>query len=228
MRIHYLQHVPFEGLGQIEPLLLELGHTLAGSHLYRGEALPALDDFDGLVVMGGPMGVADGDRYPWLQPELTLIGQAVRAGKRVLGVCLGAQLIAAALGAEVTKNRWREIGWFPISRDPQASGSALGALFPEQLEVFHWHGDTFALPEGALRLASSTACVEQGYMLGERVIGLQFHIEMTSETVATLCEHGGSDLDHSRYVQTANEMLRDAGRFVVCHALLARLLQGLF
>jgi len=228
MRIHYLQHVPFEGLGQIEPLLREQGHELSGSHLYRGDALPTLDDFDGLVVMGGPMGVGDVDRYPWLAPELALIGQAVQAGKRLLGICLGAQLIAAALGAAVTKNRWREIGWFPISRDPQAAGSPLGLLFPDQLEVFHWHGDTFALPEGALRLASSAACVEQGFVLDERVVGLQFHLEMTPKSAAVLCAEGEGELDGSRYVQTTEAMLADAGRFDGCRGVLDALLRRLF
>lgn len=228
MRIHYLQHVPFEGLGQIEPLLLEQGHELTGSHLYRGDELPALDDFDGLVVMGGPMGVDDGDRYPWLAPERELIAAAVAAGRKVLGICLGAQLIAAALGAPVSRNRWREIGWFPIHRDPQALSSPLGALFPEQLQVFHWHGDTFALPEGALRLASSEACVEQGFVLDERVVGLQFHIEMTPESAAILCKEGRDELDGSRFVQPAAEILRDTGRFACCHPVLSRLLQRLF
>lgn len=228
MRIHYLQHVPFEGLGQIEPLLLAQGHTLTGCHLYRGDALPTLDDFDGLVVMGGPMGVADTDRYPWLQPELELIGQAVQAGKRLLGICLGAQLIAAALGAQVTKNRWREIGWFPLARDPQAAGSVFGALFPETVEVFHWHGDTFALPDGAVRLASSAACIEQGFVLNEQVVGLQFHLEMTAESAAALCVHGKEDFDGSRYVQSAETILAIGDRLVPCHQLLATLLHRLF
>jgi len=229
MHIHYLQHVPFEGLGQIEPLLLEQGHALAGSHLYRGEALPVLDDFDGLVVMGGPMGVGDADRYPWLAPELELIGAAIAAGKKVLGICLGAQLIAAALGATVTKNRWREIGWFPVEKSETAVSSAIGDALPARLEVFHWHGDTFALPPGAIRLASSAACVEQGFVLNEQVVGLQFHLEMTPETLATLCAEGSSELDGSRYVQTAEVMLAiDPVRFERCQAALRAMLQILF
>lgn len=228
MRIVILQHVAFEGPGAIEPLLRAAGHQLTTVRLDLGDALPELAAFDGLVVMGGPMGVADVDRYPWLESELALLRVATAAGKQILGICLGAQLIAVALGAAVTRNRWREIGWFPIERAPEAAANPLVALFPAKLTVFHWHGDTFALPFGCARLGSSAACAEQGFVRGNQIVGLQFHLEMTPETARTLCAQGGDELDGSRFVQTAAAMLDGPDRYTPCHAVLTALLDSLF
>jgi len=228
MRIAILQHVAFEGPGAIEPLLRAAGHQLTTVRLDQGAALPALTDLDGLVVMGGPMGVSDGHLYPWLEPERELLKASIDAGKKILGICLGAQLVAVALGATVTRNRWREIGWFPIDRAPGAVSTPIGALFPEQLTVFHWHGDTFSLPSGATRLASSAACVEQAFVFAGQVVGLQFHLEMTPETTRILLQNGQAELDGSRYVQTAEAIRLDAGRYQPCHAVLTPLLQQLF
>ena len=113
MRVHYLQHVPFEGIGSMEPFLIDGGHRVSSTRLYLRATLPPIDAFDWLIVMGGPMGVGDEGRYKWLAREKAFIKAVVESGKIVLGICLGAQLIAEALGAAVTKNRCREIGWFP-------------------------------------------------------------------------------------------------------------------
>src|SRR5690606_11071191 len=140
MRIHTLQHVPFEGLGSMAAVFDRLDYSINTSHLYAGDALPALESFDWLVVMGGPMGVNDEGDYPWLAAEKQLIKQAIAAGKRVLGVCLGAQLIAQVLGARVAPNTHREIGWFAINSTPAAADTPWGEVFASNPVVFHWHG----------------------------------------------------------------------------------------
>jgi GMP synthase-like glutamine amidotransferase len=132
MRIHYLQHVPFEGLGSIETSLLQFGHTITCTQMFSNKPLPSIDEFDCLIVMGGPMGANDDDQLSWLGPEKVLIRQAIDSGKRVLGICLGAQLIAAVLGARVSRNAHREIGWFEIRRTEEAAEHPLGAVLPDK------------------------------------------------------------------------------------------------
>jgi GMP synthase-like glutamine amidotransferase len=203
------------------------GWPLRATRLFQGEALPALDEFDWLIIMGGPMGVRDAAQYPWLTDEAGLIRQAIEAKRRVLGVCLGAQLMAHALGARVRANAQREIGWFPITRAPELVGTPLGERLPAQLEVFHWHGDTFDIPRGALRVASSEACLNQGFVLEEHALGLQFHLDATPRVVQDFVAHGGNELDGSRFVQSAEQMLADESRHLAPNALLIELLNWL-
>ena len=227
MRIHHLQHVSFEGLGTMEPLSRLKGHRLSSTHFHHGDPLPAMEEFDWLIVMGGPMGVHDEIQFPWLKAEKKFIRKSIEAGKIVLGICLGAQLIADALGAQVFKNEYREIGWFPIVRKIDANDSDFAGVFPETLEVFHWHGDTFEMPKSAKLLASSEACRNQGFIWDSRVVGLQFHLETTAETAAALIQNCRAELDGSKYVQSEAEMLSDETKFLrintIMHALLERL-----
>jgi GMP synthase-like glutamine amidotransferase len=176
------------------------------SHLYAGDPLPALTDFDRLVVMGGPMSVGDTDAYPWLADERAFVAEAVAAGKSMVGVCLGAQLIAAALDARVYPNADKEIGWLPVRLTDQARGLDLCDGLPLQQTVFHWHGDTFDLPAGAVHLAESDACANQAFLVDGRVLGLQCHLESTPASVAAICEHCADGLAPGRFVQTAAEM----------------------
>ena len=179
-----LQHVPHERLGTFEEVFREADDTVRPLNVYEaGVRWPPLDDVDGLVVMGGPMGVSEQDRYPFLTRELELLRQAIRAGRPVLGVCLGAQLLAAALGAAVTRNPQKEIGWYSLIRESGAEGDPLFEPFGSTETVFQWHGDTFALPKGAVRLASSPLCREQAFRYGDNVYGLQFHLEMTQAMI---------------------------------------------
>ena len=206
MKIHWFQHVPFEGLGAIEGWLLARGHTLTCTRFYAGESAPAtVDGFDWLVVMGGPMNIYQYRDHPWLRAEKRVIRDAVAAGKRVLGVCLGAQLIADALGGKVHQNAEREIGWFPITAVPEGRGSPFE--FPAERTVFHWHGDTFSLPPGAVWLARSEACEHQAFAVGARVLGLQFHLEMTPDDVVRIARECADELVASRYVQPAGEII---------------------
>ena len=210
MRAHYLQHVPFEGLGSIEAWLRAAGYRISGSRLYQGERLPRPEDVDFLVVMGGPMSANDEAALPWLAPEKRFIRRVVDASKPVLGVCLGAQLIASAMGERVFGNPQKEIGWFPIRGVELPDGFPL--RFPPSLDVFHWHGETFDLPAGAIRLARSEGCENQAFLLGTSVLGLQFHLEMTPESVRQIVTHCRAELQPSRYVQSEARILAAPGR----------------
>ncbi len=227
LRIHHLQHVAFEGLGSMEPVLREKAHKLTSTHFHSGQRPPAVSDFDWLIVMGGPMGVYDEQPFPWLLQEKALIRQAIDAGKVVLGICLGAQLIAEVLGAKIYKNHDKEIGWFPIERASESMATILGDVLPATLEVFHWHGDTFDIPRGAKLLASSEACRNQGFILDDRVVALQFHLETTPDTAAVLIENCRHELDASRYVQTETEMLSMPSRFTRINDVMRAVLEKL-
>lgn len=192
MRIAVLQHVAFEGPGAIAPWLESRGAVLSRIALHQGDPLPSLDQCDGLVVMGGPMGVHDHDQHPWLKPEQKLLQQALQAGHPVLGICLGGQLMAAALGADVRPGREREIGWWPIHT--KGSNAHEGLALPDGTEVFHWHGDQFALPAGAIPLASSAICPCQGFQWGRRGLALQFHLETTPSGIEQLIAHSEREL----------------------------------
>lgn len=227
MRIHHLQHVTFEGLGSMESYFLQREHELSSTHFYLGDSTPSIQEFDWLIVMGGPMVVYDELQYPWLTEEKAFILRSIDAGKVVLGICLGAQLIADTLGAKVFKNEHREIGWFPIERKLHAAYSKLTDVFPDTLEVFHWHGDTFEIPQGAKLLASSEACRNQGFITDNRVLGLQFHLETTSESAAAPIQNCGAELDGSKYVQSAAEILSDESRFWKINGIMHSLLEKL-
>lgn len=210
MRISCLQHVPFEGPAHIAAWAFRHGHQLATSHLYAGDPLPDLDRFDRLVILGGPMGVADEAEHSWLAPEKARIEEAITAGKIVVGICLGAQLIAAALGARVERNPVKEIGWFPIQLTDAGRAHPLCDGLPVAPTVFHWHGDTFALPSGALHLARSDHCDQQAFLFDGRVLGLQFHLESTPDSVAAICAHCAEEIVPGATVQSAAAM-RAAG-----------------
>jgi GMP synthase-like glutamine amidotransferase len=209
MRTHYLQHVPFEGLGSIEPWLLEAGHEIGCTRLYDNPALPSPSDVDLLIVMGGPMSINDEADYPWLADEKRFIREVIDRGTPVLGICLGAQLIASALGAKVTANPMKEIGWYPIEGlSSQSDDSAFN--FPSSLPVFHWHGETFDLPPGAIHLARSEGCEHQAFLLGRKVMGLQFHLETTPDSARQIVHHCRDELNPSRFVQSEKEILSQA------------------
>jgi len=201
LRIHYFEHVPFEGLGCIEDWARQQGHTITVTQWHAPTVvLPDLLSIDWLIVMGGPMGVYETGLHIWLPAEQQYIADAIQQGKKVLGICLGSQLVAAALGAKVYPNKEKEIGWFPVQFN--ATGALANILPPEQT-VFHWHGDTFDLPANATLFASSAACANQGFIYGDRVIGLQFHLEVRSNDVLKMVEHGDDELAPAPYVQSA-------------------------
>lgn len=205
MRAHYLQHVPFEGLGSIEPWLKSNGYTLSSTKFFETKRLPDPKAIDLLVVMGGPMSVNDDEQFPWLALEKQFVREVIALDKPVLGICLGAQLIASAMGAKVFPNPVKEIGWFPVNAVASADPAVFS--FPTSHVVFHWHGDTFDLPPHAVLLASSEGCEHQAFQLGQRVIGLQFHLETTPEAARDIVAQCRHELVPARYVQTEAEIL---------------------
>jgi GMP synthase-like glutamine amidotransferase len=213
MRIHYLQHVPFEGLGNIEDWAISKGHQISDTQLYNNDPLPEPEELDWLIVMGGPMNIYEEDRFPWLAREKVFIKDAIDSGKIVLGVCLGAQLIASVLGAKIHKNQYPEIGWFDVRLTDAASRSGVFKRIPERFTAFHWHGDTFDLPPGATWIAESDACRNQAFEYSVRggglVIGLQFHLDTTIGSIRRLVEYCGDELVPGEYVQNESELLAD-------------------
>ncbi len=206
IKAHYLQHVPFEGLGSIETWLQSIRADVTVTRFFDDPALPEPSSLDLLIIMGGPMSVNDEDAYPWLVKEKQFIRAAIEMDKAVIGICLGAQLIACAMGAAVRPNPEKEIGWFPVVGNA-AGGAGQPFAFPPELPVFHWHGETFNLPEGATLLASSAACQNQAFQLGQRVIGMQFHLETTPASARSLVQHCRDELQPSTYVQNAAQIL---------------------
>lgn len=205
MRAHYLQHVSFEGLGSIEEWLQDAGYEITSTQLYKSEKLPNIEDIDLLIVMGGPMSVNDESHHSWLAEEKAFVKSAIQTGKSVLGICLGAQLIAHSMGAKILPSTAKEIGWFPITAViPQQKTTF---LFPKETEVFHWHGETFSLPNQATLLAESKACRNQAFQIGENVIGLQFHLETTPASAQAIVQNCSQELIEDEYIQSEKDIL---------------------
>jgi GMP synthase (glutamine-hydrolysing) len=156
--------------------------------------------------MGGPMNIYEDNKYPWLTQEKRFIEQAIENEKIILGICLGSQLIADVLGAKVFPNPDKEIGWFPIELTSQAKSSKVFNVLPNPFTVFHWHGDTFDLPKGATRMAMSKGCQNQAFIYGERVVGLQFHLESTKASVQAMIENCADEIVEGKYIQKPDEM----------------------
>ena len=200
MSVLIIKNTTSEGPGTIADHLRDAPLTYFVRDLEAGEPLPDLDDFSHLVIMGGPMAVYEMHRYPFLINEALLIDKAIKANKHVLGICLGAQMIAHMLGAKVYRGAQKEIGWYEVSltdegmKDPCVSQLAVDGKNVAQ--VFHWHGDTFDLPRGAVRLASSSMYPNQAFRFSDRVYALQFHIEVTPAIVREWLKHEkGVDLN---------------------------------
>lgn len=203
MKVHIFQHVPFEGIGSMETWFAQRGAKVQYTRFYQSPELPDPGDPDLLIVMGGPMSVNEEQKYPWLIAEKQFVRDAIQRELPIIGVCLGAQIIASALGARVYLNAEKEIGWFPIEAT-DAPGQVF--RFPGQITVFHWHGETFDLPPGTVHLARSVACDNQAFQIGKNVVGLQFHLETTPDTADLLLQHGREELIDGRYIQKEETM----------------------
>ena len=211
MQVHVLQHVPFEDVGSMAIWLARKGASVSCTRFYEANACLPEELPELLIVMGGPMSVNDEQRFPWLAAEKAYIARAIDSGTAVLGICLGAQLIAASQGANIFQGKEKEIGWLPISPNAELAIGLDNSLFSfPAATVFHWHGETFDLPERAHRLASSAACKNQAFQLGERVIGLQFHLETTPESARLIADNCGDELVPGRYIQTREAILAGA------------------
>ena len=184
MDVLVLQHISCEPPGVYEDVLLERGARIHRVELDEGEPLPDGRDFSAVVAMGGPMSANDEHELPWLGAEKAFIAETVRAGTPFFGACLGAQLLAASLGAEVTTGPAPEVGLLPVFLTEAAADDPLFAGLPRELLTLQWHGDTFALPEGAVLLASSPAYPNQAFRFGRAAYGIQFHLELSREMAA--------------------------------------------
>ncbi|MGC3972232.1 MAG: type 1 glutamine amidotransferase [Pirellulales bacterium] len=227
MRVHYLQHVAFEGLGSIEPWLRAAGHEITSTRLFAGESLPAPDQVDWLIVLGGPMGANDDATLPWLGPEKQFLRQVIGERKPVLGICLARSSLRPCWGRKFIKTAQREIGWWEIRRSADAATHALGNIFPQTADAFHWHGDTFDLPAGAVRLAESDACRNQAFAWADNVLALQFHLETTPQVAAALVENCRDELTDGPFIQTAEQMLARPERFEPLNRLMSGVLQAI-
>jgi GMP synthase-like glutamine amidotransferase len=207
LKIHCFQHVSFEGLGCIDHWIKEKGHSVNFTKFYAEDLLPDINAIDWLIIMGGPMGIYDEHKFSWLKKEKEFIKQAITANKTVIGICLGAQLIAEALGSKVYKNTEKEIGWFGVTITPNGKENKLLEGFDDTFNVFHWHGDTFDLPQNTEHLIQTDVCKNQAFLYKEKVLGLQFHFEVTNETLTEMVKHGRDELTTGNFIQSEVEIL---------------------
>ena len=191
-------HVPFEGPGYIEEWFNLQGVRLEFLRLYEEVYFPKTEELDFLLIMGGPMNIYDYEKFPYLKAEKEFIASCIRENKKVLGICLGAQLIADVLGQRTFPNTEKEIGWFPVTGNWH--------LMPNLFVPFHWHGETFELPKGAIHLASSEICLNQAFAFQENVLALQFHLEVQYDLIEGLLKHAESDLTPGDWVQGKQEI----------------------
>jgi GMP synthase-like glutamine amidotransferase len=208
MKIQCFQHVNFEDLGCIDNWIGMNGHSLKYTRFYENHKIPNTDDFDMLIIIGGPMSVNDEEKFTWLKTEKSTIKEAIEKNKIVIGICLGSQLVANALGEEVFKNSEKEIGWFDINLIDQKESENIIKNKENILKAFHWHGETYKLPENSIHLAYSECCENQAFLYNRKVLGLQFHLEVTQKSIVAMIENGRNELKNGKYIQTENEILK--------------------
>jgi len=208
MKIHVLQHSALNTLGTIEEYARTKNHPLESTRFYETKKPPALESFDLLIIMGGPMGIYDYEENPWLRDEKAFIKQAIEEGKPVLGICLGAQLLADVLGARVYENENREMGWYPVKAvlAEENKPEFLKGL-PEEITAFNWHSRTFDLPAGAVHLFRSEGCKNQGFIYNGRVVALQFHPEVHEERVESMIGRFGREIGEGPFIQKKEKMI---------------------
>jgi GMP synthase-like glutamine amidotransferase len=209
MRIHCFQHVSFENPGSIKEWAEGNGHVMDYTLFFQGDhVFPEMDDFDILLVMGGFMNVDEEEQFPWLKTEKAFILQAIKKGKKCIGICLGSQLISNALSERVYPNAEKEIGFFPVVFTERALSHPFFNHFTNPYTVFHWHGDTFDLPDSAVLIASTEECRNQAYIIGNSILCFQFHIEMDQQLIEELLFQDAHELEEEgRFIQKA-DMIR--------------------
>jgi GMP synthase-like glutamine amidotransferase len=226
MRIHSLEHEPFEGLANIEVWAKNKGHTISRTLLFNKEEFPDINEFDWLIIMGGSMNIYEEEKYSWLREEKNFIAQAIANKKIVLGICLGSQLIADVLGGKVSKNKYKEIGWFPVKLRNEARNSFIFGSLPYEFIAFHWHGDIFRIPSGSVRMAQSKGCENQAFEYG-RAIGLQFHIEYSAESINLMFKNCGAEIVEGKYIQKPDEIVSQIENVKVIKEILFLLLDNI-
>lgn len=216
-KVLVIQHVPFEGLGKLDNWFQMRAVTPEIYRFFEEKELPDLSHYSALIILGGPMGLYELDQYPWLKQELAFIQKLLRGTSiPVLGICLGAQILAHLLGGSVKKHSQKEIGWYPITLSKKAQSHPFFEKWPAEIVTFHWHQDIFEPPTGSLEIGSSAACDHQGFYYektndrGEKsaVVGFQFHLEMTYEISKRLVESCHEDIAKpGPYIGSKNQIL---------------------
>ncbi len=220
-------HAPYEGPGIIADWVKKNNHLLDYTRFYEGDSLPEAAGSDLLVIMGGPMNVYDYHIHSWMQEEVDWVTNYIRSGKPVLGICLGAQIIATALGEEVYPGEHKEIGWHNLQFLPALGEFMIWKDLPATRKVFHWHGDTFPVPKGAVRIASSLAYPNQGFIYNRKVLALQFHLEVTPESISDLVKHCKDELLPGPYIQSESALLGEEKIYPANQELMFQLLNYL-
>ncbi|WP_257667650.1 type 1 glutamine amidotransferase [Parapedobacter tibetensis] len=227
MRIHYFQHVSYEGLGYIAKWLIENKHQVSSTRFYEiGYEIPSLGDIDALIIMGGPMGVHDDETFPWLKQEKEFIRRCLGEKKKVFGVCLGAQLIAVCLGVGVHRATFNEIGWYKVYPTEECKRLLwFYNLFKDHPTVFHWHGDLFEIPsDRAIHLLNSEANINQAFIYDDTVVALQFHLEVGRPNVLQMIESCSLDLNNEKFIQSIDNILKGAEHSSQCETIIGKLL----
>lgn len=229
MRIHFIQHEPLEGPAGILDWAIAQGASTSFTHIYKGDIFPSHDSFDWLVLMGGSMGAYEEDKFPWLRTEKNFLELTLKKQKTILGICLGAQILANVLGAQVKKNAFKEIGWFPVTLTQDGLTSPLFKGIPTTFQAFHWHGDTFDIPKSAKLLASSAACTNQAFATSDnRAIGLQFHLETTWASAQDMIANDTVSIqEKGPYIQEETSIFSRKEDFLVLEQLLFSFLENL-
>lgn len=207
MRIHCIIHEPFEGIGCIKKWIQLKGHSLSFTLTFNKEAFPKTENFDWLIIMGGGMSVYEDKKYPGLRTEKRFLKKVIKEKKTILGICLGSQFLADALGAKVYPAIEKEIGWFPLTLNKDNWPEQLQSL-PQTITVFHWHGDTFDLPDNTVHLASSELTLNQAFLYNDNALALQYHYEVDEEAVKLMIEHADEELSaKGLYIQKKEQIV---------------------
>ena len=210
MKVTIIKHIDIEGPGTIGEFLDGSGIHYHVIDIYNGEPLPgSISNISAVIVLGGPMNVYEEDEYPFLKQEDEFLKGVIEAGLPTLGFCLGAQLIAKAKGAIVKKAPQKEIGWFKVSLTENGSDDPLFKEFPGEIDVFQWHGDTFDIPEGAVKLAESELCPNQAFRIGNNIYGLQFHVEVTDEMIYQWIDAYRDEIDSLKGIVDPDQIISE-------------------
>lgn len=206
MKIHCIRHEPFEGLACIEDWISQNNHELSCTYTYLQQSFPSECTFDLLIIMGGTASIYNSLHESWYLEEKQFLEACIGQKRKILGICLGAQILASVLGSRIYSGKAKEIGWFPVDFFKENNQGLL--FLPDRLTTFHWHGDTFDIPRGAIPLASSELTPNQGFTYNNHVIAMQFHPEMTKTSLQKLIRAAGGELmEKGKFIQTAEGMM---------------------